>query len=163
MHSVHLYCSTCNTNYHHNFSVNNGICTYYDGIPNVLQVGEHQFAERWLIQLWITMMLVSWTSATNCACLYNLSLNNSTPPNDWAFGFTVTTDHVWDGFVILALLEDCQQPSATLEVPHTGAQKDRFTWAIQARNLRFQIHGQLELCHFCHKCLRVYEEGRWSG
>ncbi|KAF8219601.1 hypothetical protein L208DRAFT_1339007, partial [Tricholoma matsutake] len=58
--SVHLYCSTCNTNYHHNFSVNNGICTYYDGIPNVLQVGEHQFAERRLIQLWITMMLVSW-------------------------------------------------------------------------------------------------------
>jgi hypothetical protein len=34
--------------------------TYYDGIPDVIQVGEHQFAERRLIQLWITLMLVSW-------------------------------------------------------------------------------------------------------
>ncbi|KAF8219602.1 hypothetical protein L208DRAFT_1338990, partial [Tricholoma matsutake] len=76
--------------------------------------------------------LFNRTSATNCACLYNLSLNNSTPPNDWAFGFTVTTDHIWDGFVILALLEDCQRRSATLEVPHTGAQKDRrqMVWVV---------------------------------
>lgn len=57
---AHSELAACNTNYHHNFSVNNAIWTYYDGIPNVLQVGEHQFAERRLIQLWITMMLVSW-------------------------------------------------------------------------------------------------------
>ena len=58
--------------------------------------------------------------------------------------------------MILALLEDCQQRLKTLEVPHTGAQKDRFTEPLRARNLRFRAHGQPELRHYCNKCLRVY-------
>ncbi|KAF8231667.1 hypothetical protein L208DRAFT_1019704, partial [Tricholoma matsutake] len=33
IHSVHLYCHTCNTNYHHNFCVQAGTQTYYDVIP----------------------------------------------------------------------------------------------------------------------------------
>ncbi|KAF8219141.1 hypothetical protein L208DRAFT_1342983 [Tricholoma matsutake] len=132
VHSVHLYCDECKTNYHCNFWVNEGVHTYYNGIPAVIQVGEHQFAERRLIQLWITLMLVSWqvhpmTSATNCAQLYNLSLSDTVPPSDWAFGFLVTTEQVWDAFVTLALLEDHQTQSKTLVVPHTGAQKDCFT------------------------------------
>ncbi|KAF8232273.1 hypothetical protein L208DRAFT_1192433, partial [Tricholoma matsutake] len=135
--SVHLYFETCHTNYHHNFHVNNGIHTYYDGsIPDVIQVSEHQFTETRLIQLWITLMLISWkvqTSATNCAHLYNHTLSNTAPPGgDWAFGFTVTTEQVWDGFMILALLEDCKHWSKTLEVPHTGVQKDHFTHAVHA-------------------------------
>jgi hypothetical protein len=154
--------SECGTNYHHNFRVKEGVRTYYDGIPDIIQVGEHQFTERRLIQLWITLMLVSWTSATNCARLYNLTLSSIVSPStgDWAFGFTVTTEQVWDSFVILALLEDCQRRSKTLEVPHTGAQKDRFTEPLRARNLRFRVHGQPELCHYCNKCLRVYENGQ---
>ena len=102
------------------------------------------------------------TSATNCARLYNLSLSSTIPPStgDWAFGFTVTTEQVWDSFVILALLEDCQQRSMILEVPHTGAQKDRFTEPLRARNLRFRAHGQPELRHYCNKCLRVYQNGK---
>jgi hypothetical protein len=94
--------------------------------------------------------------------LYNLSLSSTVPPStgDWAFGFTVTTEQVWDSFVILALLEDCQQQSKTLEVPHAGAQKDRFTEPLHARNLRFRAHGQPELHHYCDKCLRVYENGK---
>ena len=50
----------CQTNYHHNFKVKDGVRTYYNEIPSIIQVGEHQFAEKRLIQLWITMMLVSW-------------------------------------------------------------------------------------------------------
>ncbi|KAF8230776.1 hypothetical protein L208DRAFT_1280372, partial [Tricholoma matsutake] len=130
--SVHLYCELCNTNYHHNLSVKDGTCTYYDGaIPDALQVGEHQFAEWQLIQMWITSMLLSWTSATNCTCQYNHTLAGSEPPVGWPFGFAVTMEQVWDGFVILALLEDCQQWSKVLEVPHTGAQKDWFTAALR--------------------------------
>jgi hypothetical protein len=72
----------------------------------------------------------------------------------------LTTEHVWDGFVLLALLEDCQRRSAALNIPHTGAQKDRFTAAIHVRNLRFRVHGQPELRHFCDKCLRVYGDGK---
>lgn len=62
--------------------------------------------------------------------------------------------------MILALLEDHQSQSKTLVVPHTGAQKDRFTDALRARNLRFRLHGQPELRHHCKKCLRVYQDGK---
>jgi hypothetical protein len=50
----------CHTNYHHNFHVNDGVRTYYDGIPDVIQVGEHQFVERRVVQLWTDLMLVAW-------------------------------------------------------------------------------------------------------
>jgi hypothetical protein len=100
------------------------------------------------------------TSATNCARLYNLSLSDTVPLGDWAFGFSVTTEQVWDAFVILALLEDHQSRSKTLVVPHIGAQKDCFTDALRAQNLRFRLHGQPELWHYCKKCLRVYQDGK---
>ena len=79
--SVHLYCdselsqligstsvqkqcllviSECRTNYYHNFRVKAAVRIYYDGIPDIIQVGEHQFIEGKLIRLWIMMMLVSW-------------------------------------------------------------------------------------------------------
>ena len=67
---------------------------------------------------------------------------------------------MWDGFVLLALLEDCQRRSKVLKVPHTGLQKDRFTAALQQRNLRFRVHGQPESRHYCHKCLRIYKGKR---
>ncbi|KAF8240688.1 hypothetical protein L208DRAFT_1231955, partial [Tricholoma matsutake] len=145
--SVHLYCELCNTNYHHNFFINDGTHTYYDSvILDVLQVGEHQFAEWQLIQMWMTSMLLSWsmTSATNCARQYNHTLTDSEPPVNWPFGFAVTMEQVWDGFVILALLEDCQQWSKVLKVPHTGAQKDCFTAELQMHTLHFCLHGQPE-------------------
>ncbi|KAF8228357.1 hypothetical protein L208DRAFT_1291845 [Tricholoma matsutake] len=71
VHSVHLYCDECKTSYRHNFWVNEGVCTYYNGIPAVIQVGEHQFAEKWLVQLWITLMLVSWQVDPMCSMLYH--------------------------------------------------------------------------------------------
>jgi hypothetical protein len=134
----------CKVNYHHNFWVKDGQCTYYDGIPNIIQAGEHQFVEHHVVELWINLMLVSWyvsmsipkpllssnhfasrTSATNCAHLYNLLLSqNKVPPEGWAFGFMLTTDHVWDSFVILSSLEDCEHRHEQFVVPHTGAQKD---------------------------------------
>ncbi|KAF8162630.1 hypothetical protein B0H34DRAFT_780644 [Crassisporium funariophilum] len=76
---VHLIC--CNINYHHNFCVHQGQRIDYDGIPDILQIGEHQFAERKLVNMWIMMMLLSWTSATNY--------------------------QVYDTFTILSLLKDC--------------------------------------------------------
>ncbi|KAF8060185.1 hypothetical protein FPV67DRAFT_1674149 [Lyophyllum atratum] len=148
VYTVHLYCESCNVNYHHNYSVKKDKRTYYDGIPEIIQVGEHQFMEQKLVQLYMTMMLVSWTSATNCARMYNLTLSNTVPPDDWAFGFTVTTEHVWDAFVILSLMEDFERRSKTLVIPHTGAQKDCFTNALQERNIRFRLYSQPELIVF---------------
>lgn len=50
----------CSTNYHHNFSVNTEFRTYYGGVPDLIQVGEHQFIEKRVVNLFIGMMLVAW-------------------------------------------------------------------------------------------------------
>ncbi|KAF8220742.1 hypothetical protein L208DRAFT_1332085, partial [Tricholoma matsutake] len=50
-----------------------GIHTYYDGIPDIIQGGEHQFAKKQLIQLWITLMLVSWYIFFFILCCKNQS------------------------------------------------------------------------------------------
>ncbi|KAG2340594.1 hypothetical protein BDR05DRAFT_845112, partial [Suillus weaverae] len=50
----------CHTNYHHGFSVKAGVQTFYPGIPDILQVGGHQFVETKDIHLWHTMTLISW-------------------------------------------------------------------------------------------------------
>jgi hypothetical protein len=64
--SIHLYCEDCHTNYQYEFSVNQGVRTYYGGIPKYIQVGEHQFVERKLVGMWISLMLVAW-----CAFLFS--------------------------------------------------------------------------------------------
>jgi hypothetical protein len=50
----------CQVNYHHNFRVEAGERIYYDGIPEIIQVGEHQFVEQQVVEMWINLMLVSW-------------------------------------------------------------------------------------------------------
>lgn len=106
------------------------------------------------------VVLVHRTLATNCAWLYNSSLTTTRPPTGWLFGFTVTTEHVWDTFVLLALLEDHRHHLKTLQVPHTGAQKDRFAAVLHSQNLRFCLQGQPELRHYCHKCLCRYGDNK---
>lgn len=57
----------CKITYHHNFSVSK--CddstyerSYYDeDIPDVIQASEHRFVERKVVNLWISLMLVSWS------------------------------------------------------------------------------------------------------
>ena len=145
----------CKVNYHHNFRVHEGQQIYYDKIPDLVQIGEHQFAERKLINLWIMMMLLLWTSATNCAQVYNMGFTSNDLP-DWQFKLQVTSDQVYDAFTILSLLKDCQTQRATLVVPHGGPAKDRFTEAVCARNDRLRLCSQPELQHFCNKCTRFY-------
>lgn len=61
---THILLSGCRINYHHNFRIENGQRIYHNGIPDVIQVGEHQFIERRVVDLWINMMLVSWSVAS---------------------------------------------------------------------------------------------------
>lgn len=178
--SVHLYCESlfiflkkqvcrcslskkkgCNVNYHRNFYVHQGRRTYYGtGIPDIIQVGEHQFVERKVIELWITLMVVSWTSATNCARFYNMALSdNHKPPPGWKFEFALESDHVWNGFMILSLLEDLSPRKETLSVPHTGLDQDRYKVAMQSRNRRMRLYSQPEIRHYCNKCTRFTTDG----
>jgi len=82
-----------------------------------LELGEHQCVERKLIDLWISMMLLAWTSATNCARMFNISIANNDLPA-WQFNLSLTSEHVFDGFTILCLLEDYLLQNRTLVVPH---------------------------------------------
>lgn len=45
----------------------------------------------------------------------------------WQFSTSVTTEEVWDTFVILTLLDDHAMRGDRLVVPHDGQQKDRYT------------------------------------
>jgi hypothetical protein len=151
-----LTATECDINYHHNFRVFNGERIYYDNLPDIIQVGEHQFVERKLIDVWISMMLLAWTSATNCARMFNMSIADDDLPA-WQFNLSLTSEHVFDGFTILCLLEDCLSQKRTLVVPHGGAARDRFSEAVRLRNKRFRLCSQPELFHHCKKCTRTYK------
>ncbi|KAF8797810.1 hypothetical protein BYT27DRAFT_7228805 [Phlegmacium glaucopus] len=152
-----LSTTECDVNYHHNFRVFKGQRIYHDTLPDIIQVGEHQFVERKLINLWISMMLLAWTSATNCARMFNISIANDDLPA-WQFNLSLTSEHVFDGFTILCLLEDCLLQNRTLVVPHGGAARDRFTEPVCLRNKRFRLCSQPELFHHCRKCTRTYKD-----
>jgi CxC5 like cysteine cluster associated with KDZ transposases len=55
-----LFTLDCKINYHHNFYVEGGQRVYYDTVTDIIQVGEHQFVEWKVIDLFIMLMLVSW-------------------------------------------------------------------------------------------------------
>ncbi|KAJ6525243.1 hypothetical protein DFH09DRAFT_936833 [Mycena vulgaris] len=158
----HLSCSECHARYYPNYVVRDGVRIYYDQIPDAIQVGEHQYVERAVLNLFINLMLISWTSTTNSARVYDSSL--SQPENfpehpDWmGTSFKLRPEHVWDGFIILTLLEDYAGRGETLQVPHTGDQRDRFTAAMEERNMHIQLCGQPEWGHYCTKCLCVWDE-----
>ncbi|KAF8547820.1 hypothetical protein OG21DRAFT_1599609 [Imleria badia] len=156
VYSIHLSCEACQTNYHHNFKVYQGRRTYYGGIPDMLQVGEHRFVERQVVEMWLTLM-DTWVSATSCARVYNQSLSQSKdPPATWLVGLKLASEHVWDAFLLYCLLEDALGHEELLIVPHTGTQHDRFMEAVQARNQRMRVEGQPEITHYCNRCTRWY-------
>ncbi|KAF7372143.1 hypothetical protein MVEN_00073200 [Mycena venus] len=160
----HLHCPDCRTTYHNNYSVHERVCTYYQGVPDAIQVGAHQYVEREVLSLFVGLMLISWTSATNAARVYDTCL--SKPENrpdhpDWPpeRSFKLRTKHVWDGFLILSLLEDCEERNAVLQVPNDGEQSACFKEAIRERNAHIRLCGQPEWSHYCDKCMRVWREG----
>lgn len=55
-----LFAQGCKVNYHHNYRMEGTNRIYYDSLPSTIQVGEHQFVERRVIEMWITLMLISW-------------------------------------------------------------------------------------------------------
>jgi len=168
----------CCSNYHNNFVVQNGQRLYYSGIPEYIQVGEHQFVEQRIVKMWVNMMLVAWyvlaitylllqiiqvrlyctrLSASNLAKLYEMSFTNDyLQDHEWQFVRRLATEHVWDAFVVYSLLDDKRRQGKQLNVPHIGSQADRFTQAMEERNRNIILYGQPDaVTHMCDKCLRV--------
>jgi hypothetical protein len=52
--------TACQTDYHNNFSVHDGVRTYHREFPRYVQVGEHQFVEQTVVRMWINQMLIGW-------------------------------------------------------------------------------------------------------
>ena len=154
------YLVACKVNYHNNYYIKDGERVYYDNIPQIIQVGNHQFIEVKVVNVWITLMVVSWTSATNCARFYNSALiGTRRPPPGWVIGFGVTSEQVSSAFVILSLLEDHAKRSKVLIVPHSGRESDRYKSAMRERNQRMRLYSQPEIQHYCKKCTRFYHNG----
>lgn len=53
-------CLECYTSYHNNYSVCDGQRMYSPGIPELIQIGEHQFVEVAVVKMWRTEMLFGW-------------------------------------------------------------------------------------------------------
>ncbi|KAG9005693.1 hypothetical protein FRB90_010254 [Tulasnella sp. 427] len=61
--SVHLRCHAsngCRTDYHHNYYVQDGKRRYYGGVPDVIQIGEHHFVQKKVVEMWQGLMLHAW-------------------------------------------------------------------------------------------------------
>lgn len=97
--------------------------------------------------------------------MYNLCLSHGKQtPADFKVKFELSVEHVWDGYVITSLLEDCERRMNTLIAPHTGEQRDRFTEAMIARNRRIQLYGYEQVRrHYCNRCTSMYEDEQGVG
>ncbi|KAJ7063878.1 hypothetical protein C8F01DRAFT_1054782 [Mycena amicta] len=160
---IKLYCPDCLTAYFPDFSVFQGLREYYslDQIAEYIQIGAHQFAEKRLIVLWITMMLVAWVSGTNCSRIYELAMSQGNEElfesGGWQFGCILTTNHIWDAFTLYTLLDYHLRKGSRLKLPHTGLQKDRMTAAMETRNVEVVRYGFEEtLGHGCDLCTRKW-------
>lgn len=106
---------------------------------------------------------VSRTSATNCAQIYNETIGGRDELgrfDSWAGSFKLKTEHVWDAFIILSLLDWHSSSLQTrLVVPNTGPQSERFIPAMRERNEHIVYHGQPEWNHACDKCVATSKPG----
>lgn len=104
-------------------------------------------------------------SASNGAKLYELAMKQDyLTGSAWAFGTKLMANHVWDGFIIMALLDDHKQQGTYLQVPHIGEQKDQPKAAMVAHNNWIVFNGQPDAVrHVCAKCMWIYEiSGKFS-
>jgi hypothetical protein len=59
---INIIITECNTSYHHNYRVQNKTRYYYWGnLPDIIEVAEHHYVDRKLIDLWCTDMNVAWS------------------------------------------------------------------------------------------------------
>lgn len=140
-----------------------------------MQVADHYYVNYRVVRLWKAMMHASWSvvsiqseysptnhtlsmSATNCPHIYNIALANiesaQFPDVKW-FTKAATMDHIWNTFIICALLEDCCKCHCVLNVSQTVNQNEHFIDAMSDRNRHMCIYNQpLARQHSCAKCTR---------
>ncbi|KAF6740950.1 hypothetical protein DFP72DRAFT_836362 [Ephemerocybe angulata] len=158
--SIHLECTDCKTTYYVDYQEVRGVRRYYDGIPEILQMSDHHYAERRLLESWRHGKATAWLSSANCASIYRNLWDTEMlkMPPGWAVKPNIEGRHVTYGFVLISLLLDCARQGEALYLPHTGEQADRFKSAMVARNDRVRIYGQDASLHKCTKCVRIMRD-----
>ncbi|KAF8967356.1 hypothetical protein BDZ97DRAFT_1916953 [Flammula alnicola] len=150
----------CNTRYYANYYVSkkDSTRTYYHGPFEFIHTATHVFIEKRTLDLFTTMMLTSWTSAGNCARIYNdgLALKSLSPSLPALFSkshVSLDVEDVWDGVSLHWLLEDAEERDEVLElVQDAPSQAKRLQPALHARNLRMAGPGQEAWSHACDLC-----------
>ncbi|TCD71044.1 hypothetical protein EIP91_000543 [Steccherinum ochraceum] len=168
--SASSYCRHCHTRYYPDYYVhtNATVRSYYIKPQSSIQVAQHYYMEIRLIELFTNMMVSSWTSATNCARIYNNALTRddlrSYRPLKWC-RMQLDVDDVWNGFFLQALLLDNYERrevdpnTPTLSLPHdAGSQTTRLQPALQERNKRMVFERQEHWNHACDKCCWIRDE-----
>ncbi|TFK78734.1 hypothetical protein K466DRAFT_506824 [Polyporus arcularius HHB13444] len=152
-----LYCRGCKTTYRPNYYVANASRPdaqrkYYGGIPEALEVTEHYYVESELVRLFRAQIAFAQTSGENVAHIYNLGLAGTLDSHPHPLPAAV----VWNSFYLYSLLlYACHHTQSSLIVPHHGDQADRFTAALEARNLQIMGTGQPEWAHACDECEKI--------
>ncbi|KAI0683140.1 hypothetical protein C8T65DRAFT_749763 [Cerioporus squamosus] len=130
--AVHLHCHKCNTVYFPNYSAREEVRQYYEGVPAFIQVSDHNYVERSVLEHFTMLSVLSWTSATNAAHIYHESMSK---------------------------LDRSQHKEPRFRLrPHSGIQKNRYTDAMHLRNERIRRSGQPEYAHWCTKCHRRFDQ-----
>ena len=99
-------------------------------------------------------------SASNTSRVYEDSKTDHLyfQPSEWSLSNRLTTNHIWDSFVLLGLLEDSALRGHLLVVPHIGAQSDRFKAAMEKQTQFIILNGQPDAVrHACNKCMRIFK------
>lgn len=149
--------SGCQTTYYPDYCVHRGVRVYYEGLPLFAQVSDSRYVERAVLEHFLTLSLLSWTSYTNAAHIYHESLSRLDGERAQNPAYRLRTEHVRDGFILNALLKDARRRRYVLQVPDDGEQKVRFNAAMLARNQHIQQCGQPEFSHWCTGCVRRYD------
>jgi hypothetical protein len=104
--------------------------------------------------------MLSRFSASNTSRVYEASMDHGYfQPSEWGLSNRLTTNQVWDAFVILSLLEVGIFRGRLLKVPHTGPQSDRFKAAMEERNEWIVLNGHWQpdaVRHVCDRCMHIF-------
>ena len=155
-HNPFLYILGCQSTFYPNYYVHRDVRVYYDGVPCYIKVSGTRYVEHAVLEHFLQLSLLSWTSATNAAHIYHQSLSRLGLEQVSLPQYRLRTEHVWSGFVINALLKNAVQCSYILHVLHSSDQKDCFTQVMHDRNAHMVQYGQPEFSHWCTLCVRCY-------
>ncbi|KAF8577525.1 hypothetical protein K439DRAFT_1649069 [Ramaria rubella] len=151
----------------HRFGLHRGIgitCTYYEGIPDVIQVQVDQ-------------MVFAWQSSLNCARIYNHAFRVGDPhiannesafpqaramqtplPRAWGSLLVMSSVNVLDGFFLYSLLLHTAEHNEVLVLRHDASSHRRRLEDAMARcNAAMEGWGQESYMHACNLCCLIYK------